>query len=381
MDKRFTILNNRIIDYSLGKFDKRLRVSTKLDEVDACYSSLNMLGDELKAITISRDYFTNIFNAVSDMVFVLNPRGIIEDANQSAAVQLKYDRDNLRGKSINALQKDNPLFFRQIRRELKQRQAVVCSDGVLHSTDGRPIQVRLNASYLKDDRRKEQLVLLTASDITFQNRTENLLIRAVLNTQEKERQRLAKDLHDSLTQQLSAIKFYISSMAGHTKKQEQQKILQKCSDALTECITEMRNICFNLMPKTLEEFGLVKAVREFCDHFSHSKQVNFLIQYNTALPEFLPELAIDLYRVIQEFITNAIRHGLATRISIFFSYRKKVLKLILTDNGQGFDCTKPHEGMGLHHMQSRIKSQNGRFNMTSDAGKGTCLRLAVPINN
>lgn len=92
MDKRLKEINLRLSEYSLRNFDKNLKISPKLDEVDAICSGINMLGEELKAITISRDYFTNIFNSVSDMVFILNSKGIITDANKSAEEQLRYGK-------------------------------------------------------------------------------------------------------------------------------------------------------------------------------------------------------------------------------------------------------------------------------------------------
>ena len=83
MDNRFKKLNKQLSEYSLGKFDKKLRLSLRLDEVDAFIAGVNMLGDELKDKTISRNYFNNIFNSVSDMVFVLDKQGKIQNINTS----------------------------------------------------------------------------------------------------------------------------------------------------------------------------------------------------------------------------------------------------------------------------------------------------------
>lgn len=379
MDKRLKEINLRLSEYSLGKFDKRLKLSPRLDDIDAIISGINMLGEELKAITTSRNYFTNIFNSVSDMVFILNTKGVIEDANKPAEEQLKYEPGSLKGKTIHNLHKGNLSSFKNITRQLKNENSLISIDSILHTKEGEIIPVRMNASYFKDELKK-QLILLTATDITFQMKTENLIIRAIIDTQEKERRRLAKDLHDSLTQQLSAIKFYVSATADLTRNQKQKTILLKSNEALTEVIADMRNICFNLMPKTLEEFGLLKAVQEFCNHFLYNKKANFIIEQNTDLPEFSPELKTDLYRIIQEFINNAIKHGKANKISISFSYRKKILEVILIDNGKGFDCNQPGKGMGLQNVQSRVKSHSGTLNMVSNIGKGTFYTITIPIN-
>lgn len=378
MDKRLKKIASRLSEYSLGRFDKRLTLSSRLDDIDAIISGINMLGEELKTITISRDYFTNIFNSVSDMVLILNSKGIIENANKSAEKQLNYEPGSLTGIPITNLHRDKFLYFKNITKQLKSN-LLITNDGILQTREGLNIPVRINASYFKNEQKK-RLILLTASDITFQIKTENLIIRAIIDTQEKERQRLAKDLHDSLTQQLSAIKFYIGTTTDLTKNRKQKTILLKSNEALTEVIADMRNICFNLMPKTLEEFGLAKAVKEFCNHFLFHKKINYIIEQNTGLPEISSELKIDLYRIIQEFITNAVKHGKANKITISFNYNKKILKIILADNGKGFDCNQPGKGMGLQNVQSRVKSHNGKLNMVSNIGKGTCYTINIPLN-
>src|SRR6185312_13141282 len=154
----------------------------------------------------------------------------------------------------------------------------------------------------------------------------------------------------------------------------------KSSEALTEAITEMRNICFNLMPNTLEEFGLVKATQEFCRQFLYNKKTKFIIEQNCELPDFPNEIKIDLYRVIQEFINNSLKHGEATKIMISFNYQKKILKLILSDNGKGFDSKQCHKGMGLQNVKSRVKSHNGTLKIISSIGKGTCYTIATPLH-
>ncbi|MDE3185090.1 MAG: PAS domain S-box protein [Bacteroidota bacterium] len=379
MDNRLKEINLRLSEYSIGNFDNNIKISPKLDEVDAISSGINMLGEELKSITISRDYFNNIFNSVSDMVFILNPRGIITDANKSAKEQLRYDHDSLIGKKINELINDPPSFFTNMVGQLKKNGPYTKSESMIYSRKKEAIPVKIGVSYLTNEK-KDNPILLTASDITFQINTENLIIRAIIDTQEKERQRLAKDFHDSLIQQLSAIKFYISSTSYLSRSQKLKTILNNSNEALSEVINEMRNTCFNLMPKTLHEFGLVKAVREFCNHSIYHRKTNFIIEQSNKLPEFSSEIKIDLYRVIQEFINNAINHGEASEIKISFYFNKKILKVKLLDNGKGFESKQIGKGMGLQNVKSRVKSHNGTLDIISNIGKGTCYKIGIPLN-
>ena len=379
MDKRLKKINQRLSEYSLGRFEKQLALSPLLDEMDAVVSGINMLGEELKSITISRNYFTSIFNAVSDMVFVLNAKGRVEAVNRSAEEQLQYEPGSLNGKKFNELHQAKGSFFHRIKKQLLQHPKLILPQTFLHTRQGGKLYVKIHAAHFNNEQQKE-LILLTASDISLQVQGENLIIRAIIDTQEKERQRLAKDLHDSLTQQLSAIKFYISSMNNATKNKLQKEILLKSNEALTEVIADMRNICFNLMPGTLQEFGLIKAVQEFCSHFALSHSIRFDIRQNRQLPDFPDALTIDLYRVVQEFISNAIRHGQANSIRILFRYSPSALCLLLADNGAGFNPAEASAGMGLQNVHSRVKSHHGNLSIESAPGKGTSYRIVIPMN-
>lgn len=380
MDKRLTEINFRLSEYSKGRFDGALVLSEELDEVDAIMNGINMLGEELKAITISRDYFNKIFQAVSDMILIVSPGGIIKDVNHVAEQQLEYEKGALYGLSLSQLLKGNMVIFKKLFRQLRIITEPVSVDTMLFTKSGGAIHVRINAAPFKDENKK-QLILITASDITFRVKTENMIIRAIIDTQEKERHRLAQDLHDSLSQQLSAIKFYVSATAAVTKDKKQKKILDSSSSAMNEVMADMRNICFNLMPGTLAEFGLVKAVKEFCNYSLFCKKTRFIIKQNVPLPNLTPELKIDLYRVIQEFINNAIKHGQAGRIIIAFRYLKQQLLLQLTDDGCGFNLKLAGKGMGLQNVQSRVRSHNGKLEITSEINKGTNYKIAIPLNN
>lgn len=379
MDKRLNEISFQLSEYSLGNFEKRLPISQNQDEVDAIISGINMLGEELEAVTISRNYFTTIFNSVSDMVFILNQKGEIKDANKSAEKELNYEPGSLFGKSINVLNKGRLSFFRNIIKQLKENNSMNINETVLHTKTGVAIPVEIHVSYFNDGM-KNQFIILSASNITYRIKSENRTIRTIIDSQEKERQRFAKDLHDGILQQLSGIKFNISSMANLEKNQKKKSNLFQSNEHLSHLIVEMRNICFNLMPGTLKEFGLVKAIKEYANHIAHDKKINLVIKENNKLPELPREVKIDLYRVIQEFINNATKHGNATKIKLTLSSNKKNLKLILVDNGKGFDYNQTESGMGLQDVQSRVKSHNGTLKIVSNIRKGTSYFITIPRN-
>ena len=120
MDNRFRKINRLLSEYSLGNFNKKLRISSRMDEVDAFIMGVNMLGEELKEKTISRNYFNNIFNSVSDMVFVLDKQGKIQNINTSVTNHLGYHLDVLQGKAISFLvDKLHPEWFNQVLKDMR----------------------------------------------------------------------------------------------------------------------------------------------------------------------------------------------------------------------------------------------------------------------
>ncbi|GAC1661923.1 MAG: hypothetical protein NVS9B7_29930 [Flavisolibacter sp.] len=382
MDERFKKINKLLSQYSLGQFDKRLSISKRLDEVDAFISGVNMLGEELRSITISKNYFTNIFNSVSDMVFILDKKGLIENLNKSAMDQLECRATSIVGNLIDNIQREGekPLF-KELMLLLKKNTIGASMETVFSSVKKRLIPVNLNVAYLLDEIGNKKGILLTAKDITLKVRTENLIIRAIIDTQEKERKRLAQDLHDSLGQQLSAIKFFISSIANAIENEEEKKILYKSNLALTDVIKDMRNICYNLMPNILQEFGLKEAIKEICNRTSYDNKIVCEIQNIESLPRLLPEIEIDIYRVIQEFINNSLKHANASKISIIFGKDANNIKITLIDNGDGFITSNSNIGMGLKNVQSRVKSHNGEIVIKSEIGKGTQYLLIISLIN
>jgi signal transduction histidine kinase len=97
------------------------------------------------------------------------------------------------------------------------------------------------------------------------------------------------------------------------------------------------------------------------------------------MPVISAALSIDLYRVIQEIISNSLRHGLAKKISIDFSFKNKLFTILLADDGKGFDTSHYPEGMGLKNIESRVRSHNGKFQVASAVGEGTRSKITIPF--
>ncbi|HEX7905442.1 MAG TPA: ATP-binding protein [Chitinophagaceae bacterium] len=382
MDNRFNKIRRLLTAYSLGYFDKKLAVSSRMDEVDAFISGINMLGEELKEKTISRDYFNNIFDSVSDMVFVLDKQGKIENINKSVTNHLQYSLSFLTGKPISyLLNKSQPDWFNTVLKDIGASR-MSSYETVFKTRDKQNVPVLISVSFLVDGKNQKGKILVTAKDIAAQKKTQNIVLKAIIETEEKERTRFAKDIHDSIGQQLSAIKFYIGTSADTVEDPKQKSILLKANAALVDVQADMRNICFNIMPKSLEFFGLVKAVEELCSKNELLNQIKITVKESRHFPKLPAQQGFALFRIIQEFINNALKHSKADTLRIEFTCRKKTALVTLLDNGIGFDLLKlRNHGMGLNNVRSRIRPYNGEVDIISEPGKGTRYEISIPMEN
>jgi signal transduction histidine kinase len=217
-------------------------------------------------------------------------------------------------------------------------------------------------------------------NISPQTQMEGLRLRTITETQEQERKRFAKDIHDSIGQQLSAIKFYLGAALTNTDNHNTRNILARSNEGMIKILADVRDICFNLMPKTLENFGLVYSIKELCSQTELSNHLTFSFTSKNGFPDLNKQMEISIFRIIQEFISNALKHGNATEIIIRLSHSYKHISIFLKDNGKGFHLTvnKRKKQFGLDNIETRVKSYNGTLLIKSAPGKGTSFQINLP---
>ncbi len=205
-------------------------------------------------------------------------------------------------------------------------------------------------------------------------------IEAEILTLEKERQRIASDLHDDLGPILSAIKFKINSV--ESKSEEDTELIRKASEHVDETIQRIRQIAFNLMPNTLIRKGLVTATEELISKIMESLPLKISYQLNP-IPDISLQKSINLFRMVQEIIQNTVKHAGASELYIKLDAKDKNIVLATEDNGIGFDYEKVNElnmGLGLRNLTSRVEIMNGTIAVESGPGKGVKYKFEIPID-
>jgi len=212
------------------------------------------------------------------------------------------------------------------------------------------------------------------------------LTKRVLNTQDEERRRVSRELHDGISQSLVAIKYSIEEASSmfEKKNSEHARLVNESSLHLEETMQEVRRISRDLHPSILDDFGLMAAVESLVGEFEKRSKISVSLT-KVKVRNLLPQDAkTALYRVTQEALTNIERHANATQVDIEFAMLKNWFQVRIADNGKGFDvdskrfAKSPSIGIGLRNMAERMSYFKGRFNMQSSEKSGTVVIAAVP---
>jgi len=231
---------------------------------------------------------------------------------------------------------------------------------------------------------KEEL-LATANQKHLQQMSEQKVRAAYLiEGQEEERKRLARELHDGLGQMLTALKLGIENLGAHgTFSEKGQKLLAELKTLIGQTIGETRVISFNLMPAVLSDFGIASALKLLTSQTSNNTGFNVTFRTNFNGARLPKNIEIGMYRIAQEGIHNALKYAQADRIAVELVTKKKYIHLVIADNGKGFQYGKEADNgvahLGINNMQERSHMINGSMKIDSRPGEGTRIHIRVPV--
>ena len=212
-------------------------------------------------------------------------------------------------------------------------------------------------------------------------RSERRVLNAIISTEESERKRFAKDLHDGLGPLLSTIKMSLSALSAKVTDDAGKEVLANTTIVVNESLAAIKEISNNISPHVLTNLGVASAISTFTAKVNSTKEV--LIDFKTNMEgiRFDNEKEVVLYRAACELINNAIKHSGASKIDIDLSRHEKIITLQYLDNGRGFDtsllASEEPVGMGLPNIETRVRSVDGVFVLESARGKGTSALIRV----
>ena len=207
--------------------------------------------------------------------------------------------------------------------------------------------------------------------------------KSYMEGQEKERSRIAGDLHDRLGSLLSTVKLHFSSLEpDDDDSEENKKSYDYALELLDNSVEEVRAVSHNLTKGVLTQFGLVAAVESMRDAINSADKIKMQVIHSGVEERLNPQVEINLFRVIQELITNIIRHAHTNEAFVQFVGTEDRLNIIIEDHGVGFDKDNIQtEGLGLHNLSKRVAEVGGDVNVDSILGEGTTIIIDIPYES
>lgn len=236
-------------------------------------------------------------------------------------------------------------------------------------------------------RKAAQLEIERLTKASFEEKIDQqkIISSKIIENQEKEQNRIAKDVHDGIGQMLTGLKYNLESIDISDIEKTATKI-EHLKELTSNIIKGVRTATFNLTPPELTDHGIVPALNKLTHELAKLTGKHIVLFNKTDFNKRLDSLVeINIYRIVQEAINNAIKYADSTHILVSLSHSENILSIVIDDNGKGFDPAKVKKvkegdgGMGMTFMRERIKYIEGRFFIHSEKDKGTRVTLNIPI--
>lgn len=348
-------------------------------KVKIANDSLSKSLKDIKGINLALEFAT---------IMVRTDRyGVITYANDKFCTTLKYSKEELIGQRFDFLNSHyhTQEFFDYMWMQISKGN--VWNDEIRNKAkDGAYVWLDTTIIPVLNDEHLPSQYIAIYTDLTekFKHSVNEHKIRttSVLEGQERERRKIARELHDGLGQMLTALKFNIQGIKGASSKKEQTHI-DGIKQMIQDTILEVRRISFDLMPSVLNDYGLAAALYHLSERFSLTRNSNVQIEYVGAkdIGRFEKNIEINIYRIIQEALNNAIKYADATKITIDLQFDDQHIKICVSDNGKGFtpDNKKKSDGTGrgITNIRERVSLLNGNLIFNSIIEEGTTISVEI----
>jgi PAS domain S-box-containing protein len=329
----------------------------------------------------SEKRFSTLFHYSSDEIFLVDINGNFLEVNQVASESLGYSQEEFR--NMNFADIKTPKYVDKVKEniELILARGKHTYESEHISKQGHILSLEMKSRLI--NYQGEKAILSIARDITERKQLERKILRAVIDAEERERERIASEIHDDLGPLMSTIKLYVNELeSDDLEETESTEFLQKANEILDEAISSTRTIANNLTPRVIIDFGLIRALESFCKKLNLSQKINII--YEASIEErFDQTIELVLYRVVTELLNNSMKHANASKIEVYLEKFDNILQLTYMDDGVGFELDKvlnqESSGMGLKNIISRLRSIGGTYRIHSKKAAGTLVVVEVKL--
>ena len=345
-----------------------------------------------EALRQSEEHFRSIFEKSQDAICLIDDKGYFQMVNEAACDLVSVSRQDLMNKHYSAFIDKETYHLLELyweRRKLDEPAPsryefkVTRPDGDIRIVENVPTIVRFSD--------KSPLSLAILRDVTERRRMEDTLdsMRSkLLNLQENERSTISRVLHDTIGQNISILDFNLTTIAEMLDRESLERIkglIENMRSVIRETGNKLRDISSDLHPRIVQELGLVAGINNLIERLRRTTGLK--VETSIALDEFQigESVASNLYRIVQETLTNVVKHAKCSAVSLEMVLADRNLAMVIKDNGQGFSLEDVNRreieqrGMGIFIMTERAKAIGGKLQIISEPNQGTELQVEVPL--
>ncbi len=338
---------------------------------------IKQLEEKINIISISEQKFRNIFDNSREGLIIIDGSKKIVNFNKALSDMTGYTIDEV--VNSNFLRFIVPEYHEILLSRWKRMLAddiLGLSECELLTKSGFRLFVEIKSSIIEYEGKPALLTVI--HDITERMLFEKQLYITQAKAEEKERERIAKDLHDGIGPLLSTLKIYLYDIEKTEDRMLMESSLIKTNEIINEAISSVKEISNNISPHVLRNFGLPQAIRNFLEKLVIKPDIN--VHFNCNLNKRIDEIIeITLYRITTELVNNTIKYADAKNIKINIQINEKSISFKYYDDGKGFSFNALiYKGFGIQNIQSRVHAIDGRLGFISEEGKG--VNVSIDVN-
>jgi PAS domain S-box-containing protein len=346
-----------------------------------------------KSLRANRRLLEKTLHSLRSAVFVVNADTmVIEECNPATTQIFGYTRDELIGRTTVFLHANEAMveqFASHLHSAVEDKGFLNDFEFKMRRKNGTVFPTEHSMMPIRNEVGRLVSWVSVVQDITERKRVEEELRQLpwrIIEAQESERLRVARELHDGVNQVIASVKMRLRKVESHvgTLNPAAREILERCDNLLVQALEENRRIAHNLRPSDLDELGLAAACRNFCKEIQ--ARTNLTVKCNIApLGQRLPPaVELNLFRIVQESLTNIEKHAQARKVQLRLSFRGDSVVLKIRDDGRGFVPQRSKarrgkgHGIGLTNMRERALSLGGACEVLSTPENGTTISVRIP---
>lgn len=393
---RISALLKTLEDMASGQVDERLPISARHDELDAIAHCINVLVGELSwsgarareaqeqravelqaAVASAEARSGALLRAIPDLMFVLLGDGTIVDYYARDSKLLFALPEAFLGRTVGEVLPPSvagPLIG-ALERAQQSDDAIVV-EYELPLGEPRFFEARVV-------RAEPERLLAIVRDVTERKRASELihdLARRLISRQEVERQRIARELHDDISQRIALLNIEIDGIAERVDSEQLRGRLRTAGSLISDIAADVHHMSYELHPARLRTLGLVTSLQLLCRDTSKQRDLEVTFKHDAIPTTMSEELSLCLYRIVQEALHNVARHSQAREAQVIVTCDEGYVDLLIVDSGIGFDPRDAHAGLGLVSMRERVAILKGQLAIDGGPGRGTRVAVRIPVD-